>query len=87
LFGEYGSDYMPKFLDFTTGNSYVPLNLYSLIIGKSGTFFKMNWIFSYCCLLGYGKSDILSRVERGVKYCAFYHAKKFVAIATKRDIP
>jgi hypothetical protein len=37
-------------------------------------------------LLGYGKSDILSRVERGVKYCTMYHAKKFVTMATKRDI-
>jgi hypothetical protein len=36
-------------------------------------------------LLGYGKSDILSRVERSVKCCVRYHSDKFTKSAIRRE--
>jgi hypothetical protein len=36
-------------------------------------------------LLGYGKSDILSRVERSVKCCVRFHADKFTKSAVRRE--
>ena len=37
-------------------------------------------------MLGYGKSDILSRIERGVKCCVRYHSEKFTTMAIRREI-
>ena len=36
-------------------------------------------------LTGYGKSDILSRVERAVKQSVRYHAHKFITMSAKRE--
>lgn len=69
------------------GNSYVPLNLYNFVIAKSGRrylscdFPRISFVF----WKGYGKSDILSRVERSIKQCVRYHADKFATMSVRRE--
>ena len=61
------------------GESYVPLNLYNLVVGKSGKRIPEDCtILCFRMKIGYGKSDILSRVERGVKQCVNFHREKFI---------
>ena len=36
--------------------------------------------------LGYGKSDILSKVERAVKQCVCFHKEKFMTASSRRTI-
>lgn len=66
------------------GKTCVSLNLYNFVVARSGReYFECD--FKDFLMIGYGKSDILSCVERAVKQSVRYHAHKYATMSVKRE--